>query len=255
VGIDAEYRRYYNQPDLWHRTERSGPQQERLKETLALVPNDVTSALEVGSGDGFVVNALSARCYTIGLDISLFGLQQVRCDRVLGAAQHLPFGDDAFDMVLALEVIEHLPHAIYVRALREFERLARRYLLISVPNNEFLQAAFTRCPECGCTYHIRRHLRSFDLGILHGLFPHFRIVRITFVAPVRRPIPWEVWIRQNLGGEWRSEPMTMCPQCSHHGSHYSRNAIGVLCGTVRRMFAWHKTPQWIIARYERKHRL
>jgi SAM-dependent methyltransferase len=251
VGVDDEYQRYYDQPDLWRCAERSGSQQERLKETLALVPPDVASALEVGCGDGFVVDALSARCYAVGLDIGLFGLQKASCDRVQGYAQRLPFGDGAFDIVLALEVIEHLPQVAYVRALREFERVARRYLLISVPNNEFLQAAFTRCPECGCTYHVRRHLRSFGLDTLQDAFPHFQVVQTALTVPVRRPIPWEVWIRQHIGGEWRSEPTAVCPQCGHQGTSYRRNAVGVLCGLVRRAFAWRRSPQWIIACYER----
>ena len=56
---------------------------------------------------------------------------------VVAGADELPFADGAFDFVLASHVIEHLPDPI--KALREWRRVARRYVFAVVPlrTNEF----------------------------------------------------------------------------------------------------------------------
>lgn len=56
---------------------------------------------------------------------------------VVAAADALPFPDDAYDFVLASHVIEHMPDPI--GALREWARVARRYVFLVIPErtNEF----------------------------------------------------------------------------------------------------------------------
>ncbi len=44
----------------------------------------------------------------------------------------IPFPDGAFDTVMALEVLEHIPH--WETVLQEMLRVARRCVLVSVPN-------------------------------------------------------------------------------------------------------------------------
>jgi SAM-dependent methyltransferase len=51
--------------------------------------------------------------------------------------QPLPFGDGSFDVVVALDVLEHLnnPHG----TIRELLRVARKAVLISLPNMYYIQ--------------------------------------------------------------------------------------------------------------------
>ena len=53
---------------------------------------------------------------------------------VVADGDDLPFPADAFDFVLASHVLEHLPDPI--RALREWQRVARRYLLVVLPHRD-----------------------------------------------------------------------------------------------------------------------
>ena len=53
---------------------------------------------------------------------------------VVAEGDRLPFEDDAFDFLLASHVVEHMPDPI--RALREWARVASRYLFLVVPHRD-----------------------------------------------------------------------------------------------------------------------
>jgi SAM-dependent methyltransferase len=53
---------------------------------------------------------------------------------VVSDGDDLPFPDASFDFVLASHVLEHLPDPI--RALREWQRVARKYLFIVLPHRD-----------------------------------------------------------------------------------------------------------------------
>ncbi len=60
-------------------------------------------------------------------------LHAARVD-VVAPGDDLPFADDAYDFVFSSHVIEHFPDPI--RALREWQRVARRYVVAVVPHRD-----------------------------------------------------------------------------------------------------------------------
>jgi SAM-dependent methyltransferase len=98
--------------------------------------------LDVGCGTGANLKMLAAYGQAEGVDISPQAVDFCRergLDSVaLGAAEHLPHDDDSFDLVTALDVIEHLDDD--VAGLREMRRVLRRdgRILIFVPAFMFL---------------------------------------------------------------------------------------------------------------------
>jgi len=54
-----------------------------------------------------------------------------KCPLAVADVGHLPFREGSFDLVLCLEVLEHLPDPY--PALTEFSRVARNRLLLSCP--------------------------------------------------------------------------------------------------------------------------
>lgn len=60
------------------------------------------------------------------------GIEHVKA--LLGDATQLPFADSSFDVVTMLEVLEHIPAT--AMALKEVCRVARRFLILSVPSKE-----------------------------------------------------------------------------------------------------------------------
>jgi SAM-dependent methyltransferase len=98
--------------------------------------------LDVGCGTGTMLTYLASYGKAQGVDIDEEavgycherGLLDVR----LGAAEHLPFGDDSFDLVTALDVVEHLDDD--AAALREIGRVLRPggHVLVTVPAHRFM---------------------------------------------------------------------------------------------------------------------
>jgi SAM-dependent methyltransferase len=101
--------------------------------------------LEVGCGEGIVLATLAARLpgsRLDGLELDEPALKAARkrcpgATLVRGDACALPFGDQSFDLVVCLEVLEHLPEP--ARALRELRRVARAGCLLSVPHEPFFR--------------------------------------------------------------------------------------------------------------------
>jgi ubiquinone/menaquinone biosynthesis C-methylase UbiE len=150
--------------------------------------------LEVGCGEGVIAGRMHRRWgEVVALDLPDAGL---RADwrsydgpRFLHASAHeLPFTDDQFDVVVAAEVLEHLPDP--TRGLQEMARVGRRHLVLSVPREPVFRS---------CNLVAGRYVR--DLGNTPGHLNHWSkrgFVRfVSQVAEVRRvtsPFPWTtVW--------------------------------------------------------------
>jgi len=152
--------------------------QERTPITIAMIPPEVRSLLDVGCGDGSLLRSVDRGIRKVGVDISYTALSLVTSGhRVLASSDILPFRDQEFDLVLSTEVLEHLPDEVFKASCGEIQRIARRYVLISVPFHEDLARKEARCSSCGHVYHIHLHLRSFDLLGLERIFPAYRLKR------------------------------------------------------------------------------
>jgi len=99
-------------------------------------------ALDIGCGTGAATLALSDLCEVTGADMSSEALEFARsrgCARqVLADGQALPFRSGSFDVVMGLDVYEHIPDD--VRAFEETFRVLKAggHLVMSVPAFKFL---------------------------------------------------------------------------------------------------------------------
>ena len=108
----------------WYRTRR-----EILDGLIGSLPLDKARArlLDIGCGTGGMSLVLSRYGKAVGLDRSLesFQMSQDRpyTHRVVGSAEVLPFADESFDVVCALDVLEHLDDD--VAGVREIRRVLK----------------------------------------------------------------------------------------------------------------------------------
>jgi len=94
-------------------------------------PRERIRVLDVASGTGDIPRILAAwdpRLEFTCLDIHADPLGAVR---VRGDALHLPFGDRSFDYVTTSLFLHHLDDEAAAGALREFDRVARRGLVMN----------------------------------------------------------------------------------------------------------------------------
>jgi SAM-dependent methyltransferase len=160
----------------------------RLVDMAASVPHQ--SVLDVGCGEGRTTAVLSdalASSVVVGCDLEISAVREgphnVGDGHFLAASVYrLPFGDDAFDLVVATEVFEHLDTP--AKALDELRRVARFACLITVPNEPWwrignmARGAYLR--DLGNT---PGHVQHWTTGGLRRfLGDHFEQVEVTTAA-------------------------------------------------------------------------
>ena len=97
--------------------------------------------LDVGAGSGDVALAAAAAAARHGIELTPIGLEVIpaaaRLTRdngvgvVMGDGGALPFAAKSVDIVIASQVLHHLPRAVAVRWIAGFDRVARRAVVLA----------------------------------------------------------------------------------------------------------------------------
>lgn len=164
---------YYEYDEFWTSEKFNEANLERIQLTADQIPADTKTILDVACGNGLFCNFLKqskADVYVVGLDRSSSALRHVNTKKILGDITHLPFENEAFDCLSALEVMEHLPITDYELAKGELCRVAKKNIIVSVPNEQLLVSDMTQCPECKSIFNPDLHLRSFTEQFLKSIF-------------------------------------------------------------------------------------
>jgi 2-polyprenyl-3-methyl-5-hydroxy-6-metoxy-1,4-benzoquinol methylase len=153
-----------------------------------------TRILDVGCGVGMVLRQLRATSEELdlyGCDVRMDFLPTARqlAERsalFAGSIYQLPLPSRSYDLVICTEVLEHLDNP--EQALSELRRVARRYCLVSVPNEPWW-----------CWANMARGKFLRDWGNTPGHVNHWNerafrslVGRYLDVVAVRQPFPWTV---------------------------------------------------------------
>jgi ubiquinone/menaquinone biosynthesis C-methylase UbiE len=220
---------------------------KRITTITNMIPSDVDSLLEVGCGEGKIINPLQNKYKKIcGVDISDEALKDVKTSKIKGRIENLPLSSNSFDIVLCCEVLEHLPRHLYEKSLKEIQRVSRKYILISVPNNEDLEIEKIRCPQCGFFFHISGHLRSFNMSNIKNLFPDYELIKYDTVP---------VEVKKALKKDFFKFETHLCPKCGFfYPNEKSRSNTGNSKSILEKLpfkLPMKKSGGWIVALYKK----
>jgi hypothetical protein len=148
----------------------------RMRSLLSLVPSSGESVLDVGARDGRLASLLTERfARTVALDLVRPSVDNPRVECVAGNATSLPYGDAEFETVVCTEVLEHIPRPALEMACKEIFRVARRTIVIGVPDRQDLRFGETRCASCRRLNPPYGHVNRFDEVVLQSLFDKARL--------------------------------------------------------------------------------
>jgi len=133
--------------------------------------------LDVGCGDGYYLYHLHKMGYqSVGLDLSrkrvLRARERVKSSLIVGDAAKLPFKPEVFDVIICLEVLEHLPKP--KKAVEEIHQILKcdKYAIFSVPSTSniayFLKKFLKK--NIGDPFTDPGHIQTFNYRRMQKLF-------------------------------------------------------------------------------------
>jgi 2-polyprenyl-3-methyl-5-hydroxy-6-metoxy-1,4-benzoquinol methylase len=153
----------------------------------------VESVLEAGCGEGISTQRLrqmlpgAAKMTAFDYDADRLAAARSRNPDISISREtiyELPYADKSFDMVICMEVLEHLEHPD--RALAELARVAGRWLLLSVPREPLWRVLnLVRLKYIGGLGNTPAHIQHWSAGGFVSMVRQYAEIR-----QVRRPIPW-----------------------------------------------------------------
>lgn len=198
------------------------------------VPLDGRTILDFGCGPGFVLEELLRTCNNVrvmGVDFSRESVLTAESRlRGLGgfgqvvSAETVPVSlpDQCCDIILMIEVIEHLDDETLQKTLQEASRLLRPggYFLVTTPNHEDLDASKTACPECGCVFHRWQHVRTWNPDMLASTLEAYGMATQSIMDTlwINSSSSWLSQRRQELGRWLRKKRSRAMPHLAYLGT-------------------------------------
>ena len=152
-----------------------------------------TRVLEVGCGEGFSTERLRGmlppRAELRALDVEQRLVDEARRRNPTvrieqGSIYSLAADDSSLDLVLALEVLEHLEDPL--RALAELCRVSRRWVLVSVPREPLWRVLnMARGKYLSGLGNTPGHVQHWSSGSICRL-----VSKVADVRAMRQPLPW-----------------------------------------------------------------
>jgi len=259
---------HYGNDNLWKRLSLSETNRERIEETVKMIPEEVNSIADIGCGSGLFLNYIKENRHIphlIGIDFSEDAMKMLKADRKVGDITNIPLEDNSYDLVSALEVLEHLDLQEYKKAKEELARVSRRYILISVPFAETLEDEFVKCPKCKTHFNKSHHKRTFDEQTMRSLFEAqgYKSTEIKYIS--KRNVyfiltPIFKWYKKRRGKLLMEG--TVCPVCGYEVKNKAkRNGIPakkdrsvVVSNTLsflKKIWPKKYRYNWIVSLYEK----
>lgn len=229
--------------------------QGKIEKVIEFIPQDVKTIADIGCGNGLITNMIGQNYKVTAIDRSASALSYVETEKIQASADGIPFADKSFDLVFSSEMLEHLEDDMLKGTISEMKRLSKKYIFITVPNEENPAKLSIKCTECNYIFNRPNHLRSFKLDSFKKLFPEYKIIRsLAFGKKTRYYSPGLMKLKQRFSPStswipyyWipKKDRKTLCPKCEHefvydYHFHPVSSAIDLLNVLVS-----PKKPYWL----------
>lgn len=176
------------------------------------------TVLDVGCAEGFVLNELFQRgvaARLIGIDVDAAAIARGKqlfphLDLRHGDGLQIDAIDGSYDLVLALEILEHLNEPELL--LAELRRVSRRHCIVSVPHEPwFCLANLARLKNVSRWGNDIEHLNHWNPRV----FPKFLEANDLKILDHRLPFPWMLYRCevQRVTSHVLPEPVCMSELC------------------------------------------
>lgn len=229
-------------------------ERERLQKTLDALPDDIHTGLEIGFEDFRLTYLLRTRIDLVSVDLPKKVNDPHGYKLAFANIQHLPFRNNAFDIVVCTEVLEHLPENVLLKGIKELQRVSRKYVLISVPYKQRVWNEMFKCANCGFVCHSMGHLHYIDDHKLSVLFDGAIAEKTQFIGAINGYAPdWLYSVANTLGNAWCNFQWGNCPNCKQSHQAVKPNPVGyILHRLIWRAERLAKTrPPWVIILFNR----
>lgn len=181
-----------NDKELWtyHQTENANnllsghPRQDMLCKNIEKKIKH-GKILEIGFGDGYLLNKLSKRYECYGADISNENINQMKLKiknvnfDLIDIDGRLPYDNSSFDGFIASEVLEHMSNEELKICISEIKRVLKSggYGFITFPAEENLTDNECFCPNCKTKFHKWGHKQSWNNKKINEVFRDFILLK------------------------------------------------------------------------------
>ncbi len=121
---------------------------------VAMMRLKPSSVLEIGPGPGLLSSMLKCIC---GKVVTLDFAEDLNPD-IVADIKSIPLENASFDVVCSFQVLEHIPWNEVSDAVREMARVAKKYVLFSVPDNNMM-----RTPIVSIRFTLLEHSTGYTL--------------------------------------------------------------------------------------------
>ncbi len=235
---------------------------EKTQKIMELIPQDVQTIVDVGCGNGVITNILGQNFKVTGVDRSKKALSFVKTAKIQASADNIPLPDNSFDLVFSSELLEHLEKKVFEGTVSEIKRLSKKYIFITVPNDENPDKLSIKCPKCSYIYNSPNHLRNIKLQDFYKLFSEYKIISsFVFGKKVRyyNPLLLNIKKRISPAHSWipyywmpKEKRKTTCPKCEYEFENpYRFNLFATAIDFVNVLVS-PKKVYWLFVLMEKK---
>ena len=174
----------YHQTDNVNSLFSGHPRQDRIFKKI----NNIIKAgkiLEIGFGDGYLLQKLTKKYKCYGADISKENIEQMKNKiknvdfKQVNTDGKLPYKDNFFDGFIASEVLEHMDDKELNKNIKEIYRVLKPggKVILTFPADENLRDNECFCPNCGLNFHKWGHKQAWSDNKINKIFRRFKIIQ------------------------------------------------------------------------------